>query len=113
MTSVVVGTATENLERLIEAKTEPFDLIFIDADKKNNPTYLQLSLKLSRPGTIIIGDNVVREGRVNDFSACDPDIVGTRQFIDLLGTNPHLETTVLQTVGIKGWDGFSITLVSG
>ncbi|TKC78938.1 O-methyltransferase [Trinickia terrae] len=110
--SVVVGTAVQSLERLIEAETEPFDLVFIDADKESNPAYLQLSLKLSRPGTVIIGDNVVRKGRVADPGNHDPDVVGVRQYFELLGANPRLDTTAVQTVGAKGWDGFSVTVVS-
>jgi predicted O-methyltransferase YrrM len=110
--SVVVGTAVQSLERLIEAETESFDLVFIDADKESNPAYLELSLRLSRPGTVIIGDNVVRKGRVVDPDNHDPDVVGVRKYFELAGANPRLDTTAVQTVGSKGWDGFSITVVT-
>lgn len=109
--SVIVGMAVHSLQRFIEANTEPFDLIFIDADKESNPAYLQLSLKLSRPGTVIIGDNVVRKGRVADPHNHDPDVIGVRQYLELLGAEPRLHTTAVQTVGVKGWDGFSLTVV--
>ena len=89
----------------------PFDLIFIDADKPNNPGYLDWALKLSRPGTVIILDNVVRGGRVTDTASKDPSIVGTRAGFDLLRGNPLIDCTALQTVGLKGWDGFVLGLV--
>lgn len=110
--SVVVGTAVQTLERLIEEKTEPFDLIFIDADKENNPDYLRLSLALSRSGTVIIGDNVVRKGRVGDLNNKDSDVIGARKFFKLAAEDPRLDSTAVQTVGSKGWDGFSISVVS-
>ncbi|AXL50122.1 methyltransferase [Paraburkholderia caffeinilytica] len=110
--SIVLGTAFQSLERLIEEKAEPFDLVFIDADKESNPDYLRLSLQLSRPGTVIIGDNVVRKGKVADVGNSDPDVIGVRRYFDLLAANPQLSTTAIQTVGSKGWDGFSITVVS-
>lgn len=110
--TVVVGAAVRTLERLVEEKAEPFDLVFIDADKENNPAYLRLSLALSRAGTVIIGDNVVRKGRVGDADNQDPDVIGVRKFFELAGSDPRLDTTAVQTVGAKGWDGFSITVVS-
>jgi predicted O-methyltransferase YrrM len=110
--SVIVGTAVQSLEHLIEEKAEPFDLVFIDADKESNPDYLRLSLALSRPGTVIIGDNVVRKGRVGDVNNQDPDVLGVRKFFELAASDTRLDTTAVQTVGSKGWDGFSITLVS-
>ncbi|MDP9652034.1 O-methyltransferase, partial [Paraburkholderia caledonica] len=110
--SVIVGTAVRSLEQLIEEKAEPFDLVFIDADKESNPDYLRLSLALSRPGTVIIGDNVVRKGRVGDLNNQDPDVLGVRKFFEQAASDRRLDTTAVQTVGSKGWDGFSITLVS-
>jgi predicted O-methyltransferase YrrM len=110
--TVVVGPAVRSLERLIEDKVEPFDLVFIDADKESNPDYLKLSVKLSRPGTVIVGDNVVRNGRVVDEKNNDPDVLGVRSFLELLAADSRLTTTAVQTVGSKGWDGFSISVVS-
>ena len=110
--SVHVGPAVQSLEALIEEKSEPFDFIFIDADKQHNPDYLKLSLKLSRPGSVIIADNVVRKGGVVNPESHDPDILGVRHYFELLGKAESLESTAIQTVGSKGWDGFAITVVS-
>lgn len=90
---------------------QPFDLIFIDADKPNNPAYLQWALKLAHPGTVIIGDNVVREGEVTNPTSSDDRVQGVRSFFDLLADEPGLTSTALQTVGGKGWDGFTLSLV--
>jgi predicted O-methyltransferase YrrM len=109
--SILVGLAVETLEDLIDKKTEPFDFIFIDADKVNYPLYLHMALALSQSGTVIVCDNIVRAGRVGDESCNQGDVTGIRQFLDLAGSHPRLETTALQTVGSKGWDGFSISLV--
>ena len=110
--SVVVGPAVETLAQLIDDKVEPFDMVFIDADKKTYPDYLQLSLELCRPGAIIVGDNVIRKGRMADFSSTDPDVIGLRKYFELLGSHPKLDSTAVQTVGSKGWDGFSISILS-
>ncbi|MCS2172843.1 O-methyltransferase [Scandinavium sp. TWS1a] len=88
-----------------------FDLIFIDADKPNNPSYLEWALKFSRPGTLIIGDNVVREGEVTHPESKDKSVQGVRKFIEMMGNNPRLTCTGLQTVGLKGWDGFTLAWV--
>jgi predicted O-methyltransferase YrrM len=96
---------------LIDTATPPFDIIFIDADKPNNPAYLEAALALSRQGTLIIGDNVVREGAVADAHSTDPKVIGVRSFLDATGQNRSLIATALQTVGSKGHDGFSIALV--
>lgn len=109
---VVVGTAVESLEHLIDSRAEPFDFVFIDADKANNPAYLNLSLKLAHAGTVIVGDNVVRKGRITDPQDQDPDVAGVCRYLEALGADPRLESTAVQTVGSKGWDGFSITVVS-
>jgi len=90
----------------------PFDLIFIDADKPNNPGYLEWALRYSRPGTVIIGDNVVRDGEVINEQSDDERVQGVRRFIDMIGENPRLTATALQTVGIKGWDGFTLAMVN-
>jgi len=90
----------------------PFDLVFIDADKPNNPNYVRWALKLSRPGTVIIGDNVVRGGAVIDSSSHDPNVRGVREFVDIIAREPCLQATAIQTVGEKGWDGFVLALVT-
>ncbi|MDN7450706.1 O-methyltransferase [Burkholderia multivorans] len=109
--SVVVGSAKDSLARLIADSEAPFDFIFIDADKDNNHVYLDAALKLSRPGTVIVVDNVVRRGRVADPDNRDPDVVGVREGFARIVAEPKLTTTAVQTVGQKGWDGFSISIV--
>ncbi|MDS0849741.1 O-methyltransferase [Burkholderia cenocepacia] len=109
--SVVVGSAKDSLARLIDAGEAPFDFVFIDADKDNNAVYLDAALKLSRPGTVIVVDNVVRNGRVADPDNREPDVVGVREGFARLVAEPALATTAVQTVGQKGWDGFSISIV--
>jgi predicted O-methyltransferase YrrM len=106
-----VGPALETLAGLQLERTASFDLIFIDADKPNNPAYLEWAIRLSRPGTIIIGDNVIRDGAILDENHTDPRVTGTRTFLDLLGSHPRLDATALQTVGSKGYDGFAIARV--
>lgn len=106
---LLVGPALDNLPSLLTG--QPFDLIFIDADKPNNPAYLQWALKLAHPGTVIIGDNVVREGEVTNPASSDDRVQGVRSFFDLLADEPGLTSTALQTVGGKGWDGFTLSLV--
>ncbi len=106
-----VGPALDSLARLHAEKAAPFDLIFLDADKPNNPVYLEWAIRLSRPGTIIIGDNVIRDGEILDPNNTDPRVTGTRTFLEKLGAHPRLDATALQTVGSKGYDGFAIALV--
>lgn len=106
-----LGKAVDSLAMLTQQRVAPFDLIFIDADKPNNPSYLEWSLKLSRPGTVIIGDNVVRNGAVADAASNDPNVLGVRRFFDLMAENPRLSATAIQTVGSKGYDGFSMAVV--
>ena len=89
----------------------PFDMIFIDADKPNNPHYLRWALQLSRPGTVIIGDNVVRGGAVSDPTSEDANVKGVREFLEIIASEPRLDATAIQTVGEKGWDGFSLAIV--
>jgi predicted O-methyltransferase YrrM len=96
---------------LLPSVVGPFDLIFIDADKPNNPGYLDWAVKLSRPGTVIILDNVVRDGRVTDASSADRNVQGSRAAFDFFHNHPRLESTALQTVGLKGYDGFALALV--
>jgi predicted O-methyltransferase YrrM len=107
-----VGPALESLAQLQAEKAAPFDLIFLDADKPNNPTYLEWAIQLSRPGTVIIGDNVIREGAILDPNHSDPSTAGTRTFLDRLGSHPRLDATALQTVGDKGHDGFALAIVN-
>lgn len=106
-----VGPALESLAQLHQERCPPFDLIFVDADKPNNPSYLEWSLRLSRPGTIIIGDNVVRDGAVSDPDNLDPRVQGVRRFIQMMADDPRLDATALQTVGSKGYDGFTLAVV--
>lgn len=106
---LVVGSATDVLPGL----EGPFDLTFIDADKQNNTVYLDWAIRLSRTGSIIVADNVVRGGAVVDGSSTDPSVIGVRQFISRLSSDPRLDSTALQTVGEKGWDGFAISVVRG
>ncbi|MDQ5808859.1 MAG: O-methyltransferase [Actinomycetota bacterium] len=90
----------------------PFDLVFIDADKRGNPAYLDHALRLSRPGTLIVADNVVRSGAVADAHTEDPDAQGVRTFTEKLAADPRVDATALQTVGAKGHDGFAVALVT-
>ena len=108
---VAVGPALDVLARLAESGTEPYDLVFLDADKANMAAYLELALRLTRSGSVIVGDNVVRRGAVVDPSSDDPSVQGARAFLHALGNDPRLEATALQTVGSKGWDGFAIARV--
>jgi predicted O-methyltransferase YrrM len=110
--SVKIGLAADSLQQMIAEGVEPFDLIFIDADKPSYPDYLRLSLQLSRAGTVIVADNVIRQGRLADPANNEPDVQGMRQFFDLLAKHPEIDSTAIQTVGAKGWDGFSISLVT-
>ena len=109
---VIVGAAANTLQLLVGSDTEPYDLVFIDADKKNNPTYLEAALALTHPGSLIVVDNVVRGGRIVSDSD-DPDVVGTRRVLEMLGSDPRLQATAVQTVSSKGWDGFAVAYVLG
>jgi predicted O-methyltransferase YrrM len=106
-----VGAALESLPEIEKEGLAPFDFIFIDADKPNNPGYLEWAIKLSRTGTIIIVDNVVRDGEVADASSSDPTILGTRKMFELMSRHARLSSTTLQTVGSKGYDGFALAIV--
>jgi len=105
---VLVGPAAESAGALIEAGTAPFDLVFIDADKPNNPAYLRASLELTRPGSVIVIDNVVRGGAILDPESADPRVQGVRAVLADIAADERLEATALQTVGSKGWDGFTL-----
>jgi len=108
---IIHGAALESMNKMIAENEEPFDMIFIDADKPNNPNYLKLSLELSKSGTIIYGDNVIRDGQLCNTASNDENVIGVRQFITDMGISDKLESSALQTVGIKGYDGFTISVV--
>lgn len=108
---VLVGPAAETLAGLLSAGADPYDLVFVDADKQSNRRYVQAALSMSHPGTVIVVDNVVRGGAVRDAASRDESVVGTRAVLELLGSDPRLTATALQTVGAKGWDGFAIARV--
>jgi len=108
---VIVGTATQSLNDMIDREEPSFDLVFIDADKAGIPAYVEASLQLTHSGSVIVVDNVVRHGRVADETSTDPDIVGIRAFLAAAGANKRLDVTAIQTVGSKGWDGFALALV--
>lgn len=109
---VRVGRAIETLPQLVAERRGPFDLVFIDADKKSNPDYLPLILELSRSGTTIFLDNVVRDGDIIDAASTDPSVQGVRAVHELLAGNTHADATTIQTVGSKGHDGFTVVIVS-
>lgn len=106
-----VGPAVESLHALVDEGVAPFDLIFIDADKPNNPAYFALALRLARAGTAIVVDNVVRDGAVVD-PAGDASVQGVRRLCELIAEEPRVTATALQTVGSKGYDGFILALVN-
>ena len=108
---VRVGPALESLPKLADENPEPFDLVFIDADKVNNPHYVEWAVKLTRPGSLIIVDNVVRGGAVTDAGSTDPSVRGTRAALELIAAHPKLSGTAVQTVGTKGYDGFALARV--
>lgn len=108
-----VGRALDTLPELAAQGYGPFDVVFIDADKPSNPDYLAWSLKLTRPGSLIVADNVVRDGEVVDGESEDPKVQGVRRFTELVAAEPTLTATALQTVGSKGYDGLMMALVTG
>ncbi|HUP33100.1 MAG TPA: O-methyltransferase [Gaiellaceae bacterium] len=108
---VRVGRAAEALAGLVAEGRGPFDLVFLDADKAGNPDYLGWALQLTRPGSLIVADNVVRGGAVADAESSDPSVRGVRRFLELVAAEPRLSATAIQTVGVKGHDGFALALV--
>jgi len=106
------GPALETLPRLVAERRGPFDLIFIDADKANTADHFRWALQLSRVGTLIIVDNVVRQGALRDADSTDAAVQGMRRFMELLSAEPRVSATAIQTVGIKGYDGFALALVT-
>ncbi|RMH25670.1 MAG: O-methyltransferase [Planctomycetota bacterium] len=110
---IVVGPALDSMDRLIEQGAPPFDLVFIDADKENLDGYFARALRLTRPGGVILADNVVRDGAVVDDASGDPRVLGVRRMLGLIRDTPNVSATVIQTVGAKGYDGFLLAVVDG
>ncbi|MEV7599787.1 O-methyltransferase [Kitasatospora sp. NPDC089797] len=110
---VRLGRAADSLAELVEQGTAPFDLVFIDADKPNNPEYFRRALQLTGPGSLIIVDNVVRRGAIADADSTDPAVVATRALHALIAAEPTVTATSVQTVGSKGYDGFTLIRVQG
>ncbi|MGP4077879.1 O-methyltransferase [Halobacillus sp. K22] len=108
---ILVGPANETFPSLAESDTTPFDFVFIDADKRNNPSYIKWAIDLSASGTCIVVDNVVRNGEVVVKDSEDPDIEGIRDMFDILSNEPNIDSTAIQTVGSKGYDGFLLAVV--
>ena len=109
---VRVGRALETLPQLKAEGRGPFDFVFIDADKPNYPEYFRWSLELARPGTVIVADNVVRDGEVVNGRSHDINVIGVRGFLDLISAEPRVSATAIQTVGAKGYDGFAMAVVT-
>ncbi len=110
--TVRVGPALDTLNAMVEEKVEPFDFVFIDADKGNMPGYFELSMELVNPGALMVFDNVIRDGEVANKGSTDPSVIGVRKLMDMLSTDPRVDSTALQTVGVKGYDGFAFALVN-
>jgi predicted O-methyltransferase YrrM len=110
---VRLGRAIDTLPQLETEGVGPFDLSFIDADKESNADYFRWALRMSRPGSIIVVDNVVRAGKVADASSDDAAVRGTRVLMDLIASEPRVDATAIQTVGDKGYDGFALAVVRG
>ena len=106
-----LGPALGSLAQLHAEQVEPFDLIFFDANKDGYPLYLTAALKLARPGTLLLADNVIRDGEVINPATTDPNVQGDRRFFELLAADPRISSTAIQTVGGKGYDGFAIARV--
>jgi len=109
---VRLGSALTTLPQLAEQGAGPFDLVFIDADKASTPDYLTWALRLTKPGSLIIIDNVVRNGAVSDPTSANADVQGIRRALAMLAQEPRLDAAALQTVGVKGYDGMAIALVT-
>jgi predicted O-methyltransferase YrrM len=110
LVDIRIGPASDTLDALVASGEGPFDLVFIDADKANNVAYVRAAIALSRPGTTVIVDNVVREGQVLDSASSDERVTGTRRLFEMLSTEPRLSATAVQTVGAKKWDGFVLAV---
>jgi len=110
---VRLGAALETLPRLAAERAGPFDLTFIDADKANIPSYFEWALKLAAPGGLIVVDNVIRDGAVVDEASTDPSVKGVRRLNELLRAEPRVSATTIQTVGARGYDGFTLAMLVG
>ena len=111
LVDVRVGPALDSLEGLRREGAGPFDLVFIDADKQRTPEYFTIALELTRPGGVILTDNVVRDGALIDADSEDPGVQGMRRFLELAAAEPRVSATTIQTVGSKGYDGFTLALL--
>jgi predicted O-methyltransferase YrrM len=107
-----VGPAMDSLRGLVEEGAEPFDFVFVDADKAGMPAYFEQSLQLAAPGALLVFDNVVRDGAVVDAASTDPSVLGVRRLNEMLAAEPRVLATTIQTVGVKGWDGFALARVA-
>jgi predicted O-methyltransferase YrrM len=108
-----VGRALDSLESLARERAAPFDFVFIDADKQGMADYVEWAIRLSRPGTVIVCDNVIRRGAILDPETVDESVQGVRRFLEMAGKDRRLDVTALQTVGLKGHDGFALAIVNG
>jgi predicted O-methyltransferase YrrM len=113
LVDVRVGKALETLPQLAAEQPEPFDLVFIDADKVHTPDYFQWALRLTHPGSVIVADNVIRDGALADPDSSDPAVLGSRRLHEMIAAEPSVSATTIQTVGAKGYDGFTFALVLG
>jgi predicted O-methyltransferase YrrM len=111
--TIRTGRGLDVLPALATEDPEPFDFVFIDADKPSNPEYLSWAVRMTRLGSLVVVDNVVRNGAVADDDNHDPAVLGSRKLYDALAAEPRLVSTAVQTVGVKGYDGFAIALVAG
>jgi predicted O-methyltransferase YrrM len=112
LVEVRTGPATDSLRSLVNEGVEPFDFVFIDANKEGYSEYFKLTLELSKPGTVIVADNVVRGGDILDPKSPDERVQGIRAFLDLVAGESRVDATAIQTVGSKGYDGFAFLLVT-
>jgi predicted O-methyltransferase YrrM len=112
LAEIKVGPAAESLAALAQSNPEPFDLVFIDADKASNALYFDYAVRLGHPGTVIVVDNVVRGGKVIDADGGDEGVGGVRRLVDALAANPAIDATAIQTVGAKGYDGFILAVIN-
>jgi predicted O-methyltransferase YrrM len=112
LVEIRIGPAAESLAALADAGPEPFDLVFIDADKKSNTVYFDYAVRLGHPGTVIVVDNVVRSGRVADSASGNEAVAGVHQLVNALAAREAVDATAIQTVGAKGYDGFILALVA-
>ncbi|HSY01294.1 MAG TPA: O-methyltransferase [Acidobacteriaceae bacterium] len=113
LTDLRLGRALDTLPELAAEGLEPFDMVFIDADKENTEAYFRWALRLSRAGAVIVVDNVIREGEVADPDSSDPRVQGIQRFNEAIAADPRVEATTIQTVGSKGYDGFTLAIFNG